>query len=126
MAIITGRIRVIVNGTPLLNKAGAIARGLGLSGEPAFERKPVMGDGGIHGFVEEPIPAECEVKITDRDDIKLTDLARINGDGTIIFESASGGKAYKMDGATCVSNFELTGGEGETTVKFLGPYWIED
>lgn len=124
--IITGRIRVIVNGSPLLNKAGAIARGLGLSGQPNFELKPIVGDTGLHGFIEEPIMAECEVKITDRDDIMLSDLAAINGNGTVIFESASGGKQYKMDGATCTRNFELTGGEGETTVKFVGSYWIED
>jgi len=126
MAKITGRIEVLVNGNLLLNKAGAVARGLGLSGEPAFERKPVFGDTGLHGFVEEPIPAECEVKITDRDDIKLGDLAKINGNGTVVFRSAGGGKSYKMEGATCTNNFELTGGEGETSVKFVGSYWTED
>ncbi len=123
---ITGRVEVLVNGKMLLNKAGAVARGLGISGEPAFERKAIMGDTGLHGFAEEPIVAECEVKITDRDDIKLDDLARVNGTGTVVFRAAGGGKSYKMAGATCLCNFELTGGEGETTVKFQGPYWTED
>ena len=76
---ITGRVEVLVNGTPLLNKSGAIARGLGISGEPAFERKAVTGDTGLHGFVEEPVVAECEVTITDRDDLNLDDIAKING-----------------------------------------------
>lgn len=125
MARITGRIEVLVNGNPLLNKEGAIARGIGLSGEQAFELEAVMGDTGIHGFVEKPIAAECEVTITDRDDISLDTLARIRENGTIIFRAAGGGKVYTMEGATCKRNFELTGGEGEITVMFVGNYWIE-
>lgn len=126
MAKITGRVEVVVNAKTLLNKAGAKAGGLGLSGVPAFERKAVMGDSGLHGFTEEPIPAYCEVTITDRDDINLSDLATINGDGTIVFRAAGGsGKTYTMDGATCTNNFELTGGEGEVTVRFEGAFWIE-
>jgi hypothetical protein len=123
---ITGRVEILVNGQLLLNKKGATAKGLGISGEPAFERKPVFGDTGLHGFVEEAVPAECEVKITDRDDIKLGDLAAINGNGTVIFRAAGGGKSYKMEGATCANNMDLTAGEGETSVKFIGGYWIED
>lgn len=122
---ITGRVEVLVNGTLLLNKPGAVIRGVGVSGEPAFERKPVLGDTGLHGFTEEPIPAECEVTITDRDDISLSDIAAVNGNGTIIFRAAGGGKSFKMEGATCANNMELTAGEGETSVKFIGPYWIE-
>ena len=126
MAKITGRIEVIVNGQVLLNKAGAVANGLGLSGQPAFERVAVTGDNGIHGYTENPIVPSCEVTITDRDDINLNDLAAINGDGTLIFRRAGGsGKVYTMEGITCTGNFSLTGGEGETSVRFEGPYWIE-
>lgn len=122
---ITGLIEVIVNGIQLLNKEGAIARGIGVSGEPAKEREAVIGDGGIHGFVEKVVPAECEVTITDRDDVSLSDLAAINGDGTVIFRAKGGGKAYTMPNATSTGNFELTGGAGETKVKFVGTKWIE-
>ena len=126
MAKITGRIEVVVNGNKLLNKAGAKAGGLCVSGMPAFERKAVLGDGGLHGFTEEPIPAFCEVTITDRDDVSLTDLAAINGNGTIAYKAAGGvGKTYTMDGSTCTSNMELTGGEGEVTVRFEGAFWVE-
>ena len=126
MAKITGRIQIIANGLTLLNKAGAVASGIGLSGEPNFEKEAVIGDTGIHGYTEKPIVAKCEVTITDRDDIMLDTLARIDGDGTIIFRSAGGsGKSYTMDGATCLRNFSLTGGEGEVTVVFEGPYWVE-
>jgi hypothetical protein len=126
MGKITGRVEIIVNGQMLLNKAGAVASGIGLSGEPNFELEAVTGDTGIHGYTERPIAARCEVTITDRDDIKLDTLARINGDGTIIFRAAGGsGKVYTMDGATCLRNLSLTAGEGETTIVYEGPYWTE-
>jgi hypothetical protein len=124
-ARITGRIEVLVDGVPLLNKAGAVASGLGLSGEQSFELEPVIGDTGIHGFTEKPIAAMLEVTITDRDDISLNDLAKIRENGTVIFRAAGGGKAYTMEGATCTRNFTITGGEGETPIKFLGNYWTE-
>ena len=125
MAKITGRIEVLANGNPLLNKAGATASGLGLSGQPNFERTEVMGDSGIHGFTETPVIAMCEVTVTDRDDVSLNDLAAINGDGTIIFRSAGGGKVYTMEGATCKMNFTLTGGEGEVPISFVSGFWTE-
>lgn len=122
---ITGRIEVLVNGKLLLNKAGAKASGIGISGEPNYDRKVVVGDTGPHGYVETPIMARCEVTVTDRADVSLSDLARIMGDGTVIFRSAGGGKVYIMEGATCLGNFTITGGEGETPIIFEGPYWAE-
>ncbi len=125
MGRITGRIEVLVNGNTLLNKAGAEASGIGLSGEPNFELKEVIGDTGLHGFTETPVMASCKVTITDRDDISLDTLARIREDGTVIFRSAGGGKVYTMNQATCKRNFSLVGGEGETRVEFVGPSWVE-
>lgn len=122
---ITGRIEVIVNGQTLLNKAGAEASGLGLSGEPNFELKEVVGDTGLHGFTEDPIMARCAVTVTDRGDISLDSLARVRENGTVIFRAAGGGKVYTMNNATCKRNFTLTGGEGETRLEFIGPHWIE-
>lgn len=125
MARITGRIEVLVNGELLLNKAGAVASGIGISGEPNFELEAIMGDTGAHGYVERPIQARCEVTVTDRDDIILSDLARIRENGTIIFRAAGGGKVYTMEGATCLRNFTLTGGDGEVPLVFEGPFWTE-
>lgn len=122
---ITGLVDVLVNGEKLLNKAGATATGIGKSGESAVERKPVMGDGGIHGFVEEPVEARCEITVSDREDIILDTLARVNGDGTVIFRAKNGGKVYTMPNATSVMNFGLTAGEGEVTIAFVGSYWVE-
>jgi len=126
MAKITGRIEVIADGITLLNKAGAVASGIGLSGLPNYELEAITGDTGIHGYIEKPVAARCEVTVTDRDDIMLDTFARINGEGTIIFKSAGGsGKTYTMAGATCLRNFTLTGGEGEVPLIFEGPYWTE-
>ena len=125
MAKISGRIEVLANGEPLLNKAGAVASGIGISGQPNFELNEVIGDSGIHGFTETPVIAMCEVTITDRDDISLSALASINGNGTIIFRAAGGGKVYTMEGATCKRNFSLTGGEGEVPITFIGAFWTE-
>jgi hypothetical protein len=126
MGKITGRVEVLVNGDLLLNKTGAVASGLGLSGQPAFERKEVLGDTGLHGYVEEPVPAMLEVTVTDRDDVNINDFALINGTGTIILRAARGGKIYTMNGATCTNNITLTAGEGETNLVFKGPFWSED
>lgn len=125
MGRITGRVEVLVNGELLLNKAGAAAGGIGLSGEPNFELKEVIGDTGLHGFVEAPVMATLEVTITDRDDISIDALARIRENGTIIFRSAGGGKVYTMNNATCTRNLTITAGEGETPLKFVGSYWTE-
>ena len=122
---ITGTVEVLVNGNLLLNKSGAVATGVGLSGEPNFELKEVVGDTGLHGFVEEPVMAVLEVTVSDRDDIKLSDFAAIREDGTIIFRSRGKGKAYTMANATCTRNFGITAGEGEVPLKFVGANWVE-
>lgn len=122
---ITGRVSITLNGVLLLNKAGAVASGIGISGAPAFERAPVQGDTGLHGFTETPIVAVLEVTVTDRDDISLSEIAKVNGDGTIVFATVNGGKVYTMGGATCLMNFSVTSGEGETPLTFNGPSWTE-
>ena len=126
MARITGRVEVLVNGVTLLNKAGAVASGIGVSGEPNFELEAINGDTGLHGYIDKPVMAQLEVTVTDRDDISLSDIASVRENGTVIFRSAGGtGKAYTMQQATCLRNFSLTGGEGETPITFQGPNWVE-
>jgi hypothetical protein len=125
MSRITGRIEVLINGVPVLNKEGAVASGIGISGEPGFELEPVMGDTGLHGFKETSQPAKLEVTVTDRDDISLSTFAQIRDNGTVIFRAAGTGKVYTMQGATCARNFSVTGGEGETPMVFYAPYWLE-
>ena len=130
MAKITGRVNIRTSsGIDLLNKSGAKATGIGKSGDIRnFELEPIMGDGGIHGFKENPITAGLEVTITDRDDVALGAIALIGDDpeDTVQYTSANGGKSYTLRNATCVRNFDVTAGEGETTIKFVGSAWIED
>jgi hypothetical protein len=125
MSRITGRVEVSVNGNLLLNKSGAAASGIGISGEQAMELKEVLGDTGLHGFTETPIAAMLEVTVTDREDVSLSDLAKIRENGTIVFRAAGGGKSYTMEGATCTRNIKITAGEGETPLKFIGAFWTE-
>ena len=125
MPRVTGRVEILVNGDLLLNKSGAVASGIGLSGEASFELKEVVGDSGLHGFIEEPVVAKLEVTVTDRDDVSLDALARIRQDGTVIFRAAKGGKAYIMNAATCTRNITITAGEGEAPLTFIGANWIE-
>lgn len=127
MAAITGRVEVWVDGKKMLNKSGARASGIGESGKSPVSRKGVMVDSGIAGYVEEIIPARCEITIVDRDDVSLSDLAAINGSGTVIFKAAGGsGKVYTMKNATCLGDLSLTAGEGDTEVVFEGDYWTEE
>jgi hypothetical protein len=125
MAKLTGRVQIFVNGNLMLNKEGATAAGIGISGEPPYEREAIMGDTGLHGHVERPRTARLEVTITDRDDISLSELNQINGDGTVVFKGARGGKVYTMQNATCLSNLSVIAGDGETAVVFEGPMWTE-
>lgn len=122
---VTGRVQVLVNGVLLLNKAGAVASGIGESGKPPIKRDPIIGDTGIHGPKETIIPAKLAVTVTDNDGVKLTDFAAINGNGTLVFRSARGGKVYTMNNATCSGDISVTAGEGETKLEFWGPYWVE-
>jgi hypothetical protein len=121
---LTGAVEIIVNAQPVLNKEGATASGVGISGEASFERTPQYGDTGLHGYTEANVGAMCEVTLSDREDQLLDTLARINGDGTIIFRAYRGGKVYTMEEATCLGNFSISNGE-VTNVRFHGEKWTE-
>lgn len=134
MAKITGAVMIIADGITLLNKEGAVASGVGISGAANYEVEPVMGDGQFHGYKETPIMAQLEVTITDRDDQMLDDIAKIgtaDANATVIFQTRKGtmsgtGKSYTLQNAVCTRNFSVTAGEGETPLKFLGDYWTEN
>lgn len=117
--VITGRVEIRVNGQLMLNKPGAKATGIG-----GFERSPVMGDTGLHGFKEEPMAATCEFTMTDTNEVSLEWLAKLT-DATLTFEAANNGKVYVLRHAFCKNALEVTAGEGEVPVIFYGPAWEE-
>lgn len=126
---VTGAVEIYLNGTLLLNKAGAVASGIGLSGEPNFELEAVMGDTGYHGFTERPIMAQLEVSVTDRNDVMVHDLVNIGLTGdesTVLFRARGGqGKSWTLKNAVNLRNAGLTAGEGEVRLRYVGDYWIE-
>jgi hypothetical protein len=124
MAKITGRVEILVNGKLQLNKAGAVATGIMESGKSPVNRNEVMGDTGVHGFVEEVVVPQVEFTITDRDDILINDLAIITN-GTVIFRAHGGGKAYTLNNAWMAEPANVTAGEGETPIVFKGISWTE-
>jgi hypothetical protein len=103
----------------------SVASGIGESGKPPIKREPIIGDTGYHGDKETIVPARVAVTVTDRDDIKLSDFAAMQGNATIIFAAAQGGKVYTMKDATCAGDIQITGGEGETKLEFYGGFWTE-
>lgn len=122
--MITGRVEILANAKLLLSKPGAVASGIGVSGEPGTELTPIFSDR-LDGFTETGVPARLDVTITDRDDISLSEIAKIFENGTIIFQAAGSGKSYIMTKATCLKNLSLTSGQGEVSLSFVGPYWME-
>lgn len=121
---LTGEVEILVNSIPVLNKEGATASGIGISGQQSSEKEPVLGPTGLHGFVENAVVAQLDVTVSDREDVLLDTLARINGDGTVIFRAKNGGKVYTMEEATCLGNFSVTGGEAQN-IRFVGAKWVE-
>jgi len=135
---LVGRVEVVLNGELLLNKSGAIARGIGEeSGKLAVRRKAVMDCFGTAGFTEEIIPAGLDVVLTVTDNISLTALAAVKGNGTLIFRRATSlapnaseefPKTLTLDKVTCMVSPEINAGEGEIPVVFEacgGNGWIE-
>ena len=130
MAYVTGRLEIYINQKLMFTKSGAKASGIGRSGSdskgPPVKRKAVMADSGVVGYVEEVIPARCEITLIDTDAQELTILTKINGDGEVIFQRAGDkGKQYTLINATNLGDLGLTGGEGDTDVIFEGHHWEE-
>jgi hypothetical protein len=109
----------------MLNKTGATAMNIGTSGDAPFERTAVIGENGLVGVVETAVIPQLDVTVTDVSDINLSDITRINGDGTVIFRRAGGGKEYILNDAVCTGVAAITSGEGDTTLSFIGTSWTE-
>lgn len=109
---ITGRIRISLKGKLLRSKAGAK---LNLGG---VQRNAVLGDSGPLGFSEETMPPSIEGVIMHTAGTDLEELKAIT-DENIPFETDTG-VTYVLRNAWLENTVELTGGEGEVPVKFVG------
>jgi len=130
MAKITGRVKVTVDteaGQTLIHsKSGVTINGLGESGVPPVERKPVFSDLGLVGNSEEQVEAFTEFTIIDTEELLLDSLAKVQGgSGSVTITALTGGKVYTLVNVTCAGNFTLTTGDGEVPVKFFGKAWTE-
>ncbi len=112
MSQITGRAFIKHNGKLLRSKAGAK---LNLGG---VQRNTVKGDTGVHGFSEETAEPSIECTISHGADTSLSELADIT-DASITFETDTG-KVYILRNAWVESPPELTAGEGEVPLRFVG------
>lgn len=118
MGDVTGRLTLRVNGQVMPTKPGLKVQGIG-----GVERTPIEGENGIHGYSTKKVPAVVEGAITDMGDLTLTDLANAT-DVTVTVEGENK-KTYTMESAVCAGALELTSGEGEVSIKYIGKYWIE-
>lgn len=110
MAKVTSRITIKRDGEVLLNKAGFSFRAGGI------QRESVVGDNGVHGFVETIMPARLAGNLTHTEQQSLEQYGSIS-DATIMVETNSG-QAYVMRNAWQTDAPELSTGSGEVGVAY--------
>ena len=109
---IAGRIYVRVDGQLLW------ARGGWKVNYAKRTREGVVGQDGVHGYLEKPALPSVEGEITDRGELSLEKLDRIEN-GTVTVELANG-KTYVLSEAWLRSDLSIETEEGKLLVKFEG------
>ena len=109
---ITGRVRVTAKGKLLRTKAGAK---LNLGG---VSRNTQKGDSGVLGFTEETMEPSIDCVVIHASDTDLEELKNMT-DESVQFETDTG-VTYVLRNAWVENTIELTAGEGEVPVKFVG------
>lgn len=113
---VTGICIIKVNGKILRSKEGAKIK---LGGK---ERTAVTGHS-VYGYSEKVVPAEIEATIADTRDTDLREMSDWVG-ARVLFETDTG-KTYLVTNAFTTEPVELTGGEGDATLKMMGDPAIE-
>ena len=108
---VTGRVYVKVDGQLLRSKDGAKLK------FGNIEREAVVGNT-VHGYVEKAVAPSIECTISHMADTSLTALQAL-ADATVTFETDTG-KNYILRNAWVSKQLELTGGQGELTLEFMG------
>lgn len=107
---VTSRITVKVDGEIVLNKSGWTFRPGGL------QRESVTGDGGVHGYTDEYMPARAAGNLSHTEALDLISLGEIT-EATILIETNTN-QQYVMRQAWLTDLPELNAGEGEVSVAF--------
>lgn len=112
MEKVTGTCIIRIDGRSIRSKAGAK---LSLGG---VERTPVYADGQLIGFSEKPVASQLTATLAHT---SQTDLAALNetNDAAGRFETDTG-VVFNIQGLTLTKPAEITGGEGDATVEFMG------
>tara|TARA_R110002050_G_scaffold269917_1_gene412416 strand:- start:39482 stop:39838 length:357 start_codon:yes stop_codon:yes gene_type:complete len=112
MSHITGRAFITVNGKRLKSRPGATLK---IGG---FNRTPVIGDDGVHGYTEEVVAPEISCTISHDKDTSLTDISNSKND-SVGFETDSG-KTYLQSGSFLTTPPELNGQDGGVALTYAG------
>lgn len=118
MAKVTGVVKIFVDGKLYRSKAGAKLKTGGM------KREAVMSNGGVVGYSETPEAAELDATLADMAD---TDIMAINEtvDATLRFETDTG-KTLIVTNAFTSEPCELTGGNGDLSLKMMGDAATEE
>lgn len=109
-----------IGGTAYL-KADGIQYELGGSitvSPTVVEREGKAGLSGVAGYTEKPRVPFIEADLHTTADLSTEQLEAIT-DATVTAELANG-KVYVLQGAWCVSAFDIDGAEGSVSVRFEG------
>lgn len=101
---VVGVYGVKVNDVELRVKHGSAKLMVG-----GFNREPVMANGRVVGYQEEPVPSELEATLVHTADVSLRDLADLV-DATVVV-TTDVGVSYLINGAFTTEPVETTNGE---------------
>lgn len=116
-ASVTGTVIVRVDGSSIRSKTGAK---LEMGGA---ERIAVYADGELMGFASKPVGSKVTCTLAHTANLSLSDLRDIT-DSSMTFECDTGVK-FSLRGMFMTKPPELTGGEGDVAVEFMGQPAVE-
>ena len=110
--LVTGTVVIRIDGRSIRSKAGAK---LNLGG---FERNPQYADGQLIGFSKKPVSSSCTCTLVHT---ATSDVEALNNieDNTLVFECDSGA-VYTARGVFLTKPPEISDGDGEVSVEFMG------
>ena len=87
-------------------------------GVPDVERESIVGQDGVHGYVEKPVAPYIEGDLTDSGGLSVEQIAAIR-DATVTAELVNG-KVYVLREAWVTTAIAINTAEGSMNVRFEG------